>query len=71
MAIQKGRDLLAKADATEKEIDSSISALKLDSGYVRKCINAGLREGDSGRAVIKEIAELIKQLEAKKLKCTN
>jgi hypothetical protein len=70
MAIQKGRDLLAKADATKKEIDSSISALELDSEHVRKCINAGLREGDSGRSVIKEISELIEQLK-EKLKCIN
>lgn len=71
MAIQRGKDLLAKPDATSKEIDMSISALRLDSEHVRKCVSAGLREGDSGREVMKEIADLIKKLEAKKLKCTN
>ena len=71
MAIQRGKDLLADPDATSKEIEMSISALKIDSEYVRKCVKAGLREGDAGRQVMKEIAELIERLEAKKLKCTN
>jgi hypothetical protein len=70
MAIQIGRDLLAKPNATRHEIEKSIEALDKDSEYVRKCIKAGLREGDSGRSVIKEISELIEQLK-EKLKCIN
>jgi predicted nucleotide-binding protein (sugar kinase/HSP70/actin superfamily) len=69
MAIQRGRDLLEKSDATAEEIEKSISALNLDSEYVRKCVNAGLRDGDSGRKTIKEIADLVEQLKEKKLKC--
>ena len=71
MAIQRGKDLLEKPDATSEEIEKSISALILDSEYVRKCVKAGLREGDSGREVMEEIADLIKKLKAKKLKCIN
>lgn len=70
MAIQRGRDLIAKPNATRKEIEKSIEALEKDSEHVRKCINAGLREGDDGRLVMREIAELIEQLR-EKLKCMN
>lgn len=68
MAIQTGRDLLAKSNATAQEIEKSIAALDLESEYLRKCINAGLRERESGNKVIQEISDLIKDLEAK-LKC--
>lgn len=71
MAIQRGKDLLAKPDATVQEIEKSIAALKKDSEYVRRCINAGLRESESGCEVMREISDLIKNLERKKLKCTN
>jgi hypothetical protein len=70
MAIQTGRDLLGKSNATALELRKSIAALKVESEYVRKCINAGLRDSESGNKVIQEISDLIKDLEAK-LKCTN
>jgi len=65
MAIQTGRDLLTKPNATPIELQKSIAALKQESEYVRKCINAGLRDCFSGQEVIKEISELIQQLEQK------
>lgn len=70
MAIQTGRDLLAKPNATAQELKKSIAALNVESEYLRKCINAGMRERESANAVIQEISELIKNLEAK-LECTN
>ena len=70
MAIQRGNDLLAKSNATPEELKKSIAALNKESEYVRKCINAGLRDSESGCIVMEEIAELIKKLE-KKLQCTN
>jgi len=70
MAIQTGRDLLAKANVTATELQKSIAALKQESEYVRKCINAGLRDNTSGNMVIQEISNLVKDLE-QKLKCTN
>ena len=53
MAIQTGRNLLAKPNATATELQKSIAALKQESEYVRKCINADLRDYSSGQAVIK------------------
>ncbi len=70
MAIQTGRDLLAKPNATVQELQKSIAALNTESEYLRKTINAGVRERESGNAAIQEISDLIKNLEAK-LKCTN
>jgi hypothetical protein len=70
MAIQRGKDLLAKSNVTAQEIEKSIAALRVDSEYVRKCIKAGFRDSESGTEVMKEISNLIKDLE-EKLKCTN
>ena len=70
MAIQRGKDLLAKSNVTAQEIEKSIAALRVDSEYVRKCIKAGLRDSESGTEVMQEISNLIKDLE-EKLKCTN
>ena len=71
MAIQRGKELLAKSNATPQEIEKSIAALKKDSEYVRKCINAGFYDSESGCKVMQEISDLIKNLDEKKLKCTN
>jgi hypothetical protein len=68
MAIQTGKDLLEKPNASTTELQKSIAALKQESEYVRKCINAGLRDYSSGQTVIEEISKLIEQLE-QKLKC--
>jgi hypothetical protein len=70
MAIQTGRDLLTKSNVTAPELRKSIAALKVESEYVRKCVNAGLRDSASGLTVMQEISELIKQLE-EKLECIN
>jgi hypothetical protein len=70
MAITTGKNLLAKPDATAEEIGKSIEALKVESDYLQRVMNAGLRARESGNAVVQEIAELIKDLEAK-LKCIN
>jgi len=71
MAIQKGKELLAKSNATTQEIEKSIAALKKDSEHVRKCINAGFHDSESGCEVMQEISDLIKKLDEKKLECTN
>ena len=68
MAIQRGRELLAKSNATAQEIEKSITALRIDSEHVRKCINAGFHDSESGCKVMQEISDLIKNLE-EKLKC--
>ena len=52
------------------ELQKSIAALNVEAEYIRRCINAGLRERESGNNDIKEISDLIKELEAK-LKCMN
>jgi len=70
MAIQRGKELLAKSNATAQEIEKSITALKVDSEHVRKCIKAGFHDSESGTKVMEEISNLIKDLE-KKLQCTN
>ena len=70
MAIQRGKDLLKKPNATAEEIEKSIAALKINKEHVRKCINAGVRDSESGCEVMREISDLIKSLEDK-LKCTN
>jgi DNA-binding NarL/FixJ family response regulator len=65
MAISRGRNLLNQLKPDANEIKKSIAALKVDQSHVQKCINAGLRDYASGEATIKEISELIKQLEQK------
>jgi hypothetical protein len=70
MAISTARDLLKKPDATAEEIKKSIAALNVESNYLHRVMNAGLRNTESGNAVVREIAGLIKDLEAK-LKCIN
>jgi hypothetical protein len=55
MAITTGKNLLAKPDATAEEIGKSIEALKVESDYLQRVMNAGLRA---------------RELEAK-LKCIN
>ncbi len=71
MAIQTGRDLLAKSNATATELEKSIAALKVESEYVRKCIKARLRDSSSGCMVMQEISDLIKKLEQKLRVSTN
>jgi len=71
MAIQRGKELLAKSNATAQEIEKAVAALKVESEHVRKCINAGFHDSESGTKVMQEISNLIKDLEEKKLKCTN
>jgi hypothetical protein len=71
MAIQIGKDILAKPDATAREIEKSITALEVDSEHVRKCIKAGFYDSKSGCEVRQEISSLIKDLKEKQTKCTN
>ena len=59
---------MAKSNATAQEIEKSITALRIDSEHVRKCINAGFHDSESGCKVMQEISDLIKNLE-EKLKC--
>jgi hypothetical protein len=65
MAISRGRELLSQSQPDHDEVRKSIAALKKDASHVQKCMNAGLREYSSGKAVIKEIFDLIEQLEQK------
>jgi len=70
MAISRGRELASQQSPNPAEVRKSIAALKKDAEHVRKCIKAGLRDYDSGQANIKEISELIQELE-KKIECTD
>jgi septal ring factor EnvC (AmiA/AmiB activator) len=70
MAITTGRSLLAKTNATRQELMNSIAALNTERNYIQKCINAQLRDRDSGNENIQEISTLIQDLEAK-LECTD
>ena len=65
MAISQGRALLSQLNPDPDEITKSIAALKTDADHVRRCIKAGLRDYDSGQAVIDEISGIIQQLEQK------
>jgi DNA-binding NarL/FixJ family response regulator len=65
MAISRGRELLREVSPNANEVKKSIEALEKDRSHVQKCINAGLREYSSGKAVIEEISDLIQQLKQK------
>jgi len=65
MAISRGRELANQSNPDPNEIRKSIAALHKDSSYVQKCMNAGLRDCVSGEETIKEISDLIQQLERK------
>jgi hypothetical protein len=65
MAISRGRVLLGQSNPAPEEISKSIRALKADADHIRKCIKAGVRDYDSGQAVIDEISDIIRQLEQK------
>jgi hypothetical protein len=71
MAIQRAKDLLDLINPSTEEIEKSIAALRLDSEYVRKCVNANLRERAAGEKVIEEISTLIERLEKKLKSITN
>jgi len=65
MAISRGRELLNQLNPDADEVKKSIAALRVDASHVQKCMNAGLRDYASGEATMKEISELIQQLEQK------
>lgn len=65
MAISRGRELASQSNPNPDEVRKSITALKTDSEHVRKCIEAGLRDYNSGQATIEEISSLIQELEEK------
>jgi signal recognition particle subunit SEC65 len=65
MAISRGRELLRESNPDAGEIKKSIAALRIDASHVQKCMNAGLRDWHCGEKTIKEISELIQQLEQK------
>jgi hypothetical protein len=65
MAISRGRELVNQSNPDANEVRKSIAALEVDSSHVQKCMNAGLRDYSSGEATVKEISDLIKQLQQK------
>lgn len=65
MAISRGRELLKQSNPEPDQVIKSIAALEKDASHVQKCMNAGLREWNSGQAVIDEISSLIEQLNQK------
>ena len=65
MAVSRGRELLKQSNANPEEVKKSIAALHKDLNYVQRCINANLRDCVSGEETIKEISDLIQQLEQK------
>jgi len=65
MAISRGRQLLSESNPQPEQVKKSIEALEKEVSYVQKCMNAGLRDWNSGQAVIDEISSLIEQLNQK------
>ena len=65
MAISRGRELLNQLSPDSNQVRKSIAALEKDADHVRRCINANLRDYDSGQAAIDEITNLIQQLKQK------
>ena len=65
MAISRARELLNQSNPEPEQVRKSIAALKKDASHVQKCMNAGLREWNSGQIVIDEIFSLIAQLNQK------
>jgi len=57
--------IASQSNPDPNEVRKSIAALHKDLSYVQKCINANLRDCVSGEATIKEISDLIQQLEQK------
>jgi septal ring factor EnvC (AmiA/AmiB activator) len=70
MAITTAQKLLAKSNVTRQELTNSIAALNKEKKYIQKCIDAQLRDRESGNSNIDEISGLINSLEAK-LECMN
>jgi hypothetical protein len=65
MAISRGKELVNQANPDVNEVKKSIAALEREASYIQKCINANLRNYDSGEAVKREIYDLIEQLKKK------
>jgi DNA-binding NarL/FixJ family response regulator len=65
MAISRGQELVSQSNPNPDEIRKSIAALKKETNYVQKCINAGLRDYISGQKVLDEITNIIQRLEEK------
>lgn len=65
MTISRGQQLLGELNAAPNKVKRIIECLRWESSYVQECINKGSRDLDPGQEVIKEISELIKNLEKK------
>lgn len=65
MAISRGRELANQLNPDPQKVRRIIECLRWESSYVQDCIDKGSRELDSGEQVIKEISDLITQLEKK------
>jgi hypothetical protein len=65
MTISRGQQLLGELNPDPNKVKRIIECLRWESSYVQECINKGSRDLDSGQEVIKEISELIKNLEKK------
>jgi len=65
MTISRGQQLLGELNPNPNKVKRIIECLRWESSYVQECINKGSRDLDSGQEVIKEISELIKNLEKK------
>jgi hypothetical protein len=65
MAIQKARDVLGDANASEKSISESIDALRRDAQYVRGAVAMNHMAKEAGKKALDEIQELTRQLQQK------
>ena len=65
MTISRGQQLLGELNPDPNKVKRIIECLRWESSYVQECINKGSRDLDPGQEVIKEISELIKNLEKK------
>jgi len=68
MAIQRARDVLGDAKASQKSINESIDALRRDAQYVKGAVMLGHMAEEAGRETLTEIQELKDQLQERIVK---
>jgi len=65
MTIARGRELANQFNPDPQNVRRIIECLKWESSYIQNCIDKGLRNLESGERDVKEISNLISELEKK------